>query len=366
MFVVLRSIILDRRGTKVDAMVLPRPTTTSGTKSTSTPPSWFQIWWTAARPHTLTASLCPCLVAYTANRQRGLPLNWQAAWTCFCATVQLGTNLHNDYADYCRGADTDARVGQARATARGWLTPQQTCAAAVAVLSVTLASGLYLLRESHQLDNAFLWCVILSSVFNAFAYTGGPFPLGYLGLGNFSLAYTGFGDVFVFLYFGLVATWMLPYLLSVSSSSGSSPPSWDWLSSQGLYGVQVGLLATNILVVNNLRDRHTDAMAHKRTTAVRFGRPFSEVEYATCLVGSYGMVVLVALRTAAAAVPYGNNRATVVVGRLLPLLSAPVAWREFQQVRRKDGADLNVHVGGAAKVQTLFCILLSLGLCLVP
>ena len=229
-------------------------------------PSTVQIWLAAARPHTLTASLCPCLVAAAATRS---PWHCQLLWTTFCLTVQLGTNLHNDYSDYVQGADTANRIGQPRATARGWLTPFQTCAAACASLTITTLSGVLLAWQTQQLDNMIVWFWMGTSIFNAFAYTAGPFPLGYIGLGNCSIAYAGLGDIFVLVYFGYVAVLMLPYLLENET---------DW-TAQWIYGTQVGLLATNIIVVNNLRDRHTDVQAHKRTTAVRFGRGFSLVEY---------------------------------------------------------------------------------------
>lgn len=305
-------------------------------------PSLFKIWWTAARPHTLTASLCPCMVSYASCRP---PLRWQWAWTLFCATIQLGTNLHNDYADFRRGADTSERLGHARATARGWLTPKQTCVAATVVLSVTFASGVYLLSEASQLDNGLLWFAILTSIFNAFAYTGGPYPLGYLGLGDFSLAYTGLGDIFVFLYFGLVATWMLPYLQSIHHRPV------DWIC-QAIYGSQVGLLATTILIVNNMRDRSTDIQAKKMTTAVRFGRRFSLYQYKFCLRVAYALIIIDYVRS-------GRSRI-----RLLPLASYPLAKIEIKAVSAKDGSDLNPHVGGAAKTQLLFCLLLALALIL--
>ena len=216
----------------------------------STPkPSTLKIWLTAARPHTLTASLSPCLVAYGSCHP---PAHLFAAWVVFCLTVQLGTNLHNDYADFVKGADTKERVGQARATAQGWLTPTQTCVAATAALTVTLTCGVYLVNATDQWRNPFLWFLILSSIFNAFAYTGGPYPLGYIGLADWSIAYAGLGDLFVFLYFGLVATLMLPYLMQIRQKDGSvtaeaDPTSLKW-SYQLVYATQVGLLATNIIV----------------------------------------------------------------------------------------------------------------------
>lgn len=316
----------------------------NGSSKTSDRPSAFRVWLTATRPHTLTASICPCLVAYAANhgallQQRHFLL---VAWVVFCVTIQIGTNLHNDYSDYVQGADTDKRVGQARATAQGWLTPYQTCAASVTVLSITFLAGCYLAMVTEQLGNGWLWFLILSSIFNAFAYTGGPFPLGYVGLGNWSIAYAGLGDIFVFLYFGLVATLMIPYLLSLQDDHNDII---DW-TAQWLYAVQVGLLATNIIVVNNLRDRHTDLSAGKHTTAVRFGKRFSLTEYGICLVGAFSLVLVDALR----------HRS---FPRLLPLLAMPLGFKEFKSISSLEGSALNQHVGGAAKVQTAFCILLS-------
>jgi 1,4-dihydroxy-2-naphthoate octaprenyltransferase len=306
-------------------------------------PSNVRIWATAARPHTLTASLCPCLVSFAATRP---PLHLQALAFLFCVTVQMGTNLHNDYSDYVQGADTDKRVGQPRATAQGWLTPTQTCTAACGCLSVTFLTGLYGMWLTNLWNDPLVWFVLLTSVFNAFAYTAGPFPLGYIGLEKWSIAYQGLGDIFVFVYFGLVATLMLPYAVSQSVQSVEI----DWRS-QWIYGAQVGLLATNIIVVNNLRDRHTDVLANKRTTAVRFGRTFALIEYVMCQVITYELVLVNA---------YDEKGFRAAM--LLPLLSIPLAFREAQAVFRKEGGDLNPHVGGAAKVQLAFCVLLSAGL----
>jgi len=231
-------------------------------------PSQIQIWLTAARPHTLTASLSPCIVAYAICRP---PAHLFAAWVIFCLTVQLGTNLHNDYADFVKGADTKDRVGQARATAKGWLTPKQTCVAATATLSVTFASGIYLMNAVDQWYNPFLWFLVVSSVFNAFAYTAGPYPLGYLGLSEWSIAYAGLGDAFVFLYFGLVATLMLPYLMFLqqhqqtdgSDNKNTAAAAMDW-SKQFMYASQVGLLATNIIVGKGLFFLYVLYMHHAR------------------------------------------------------------------------------------------------------
>ncbi|GKY93855.1 hypothetical protein MPSEU_000352400 [Mayamaea pseudoterrestris] len=319
-------------------------TSTISSAQASPRPSTLDIWVTAARPHTLTASLAPCIVAYAANRP---PWSIQLAWTLFCLSIQIGTNLHNDYADFWQGADDPKqRVGQARATAQGWISPQTTMLAAMGTLSVTLVCGIILmLLATGSLSDLTLWMINLSSIFCAIAYTGGPYPLGWL-LGNWSIAYAGLGEVFVMLYFGLAATLTIPYAMSLQKSLKID---WVW---QILYATQVGLLATNIIVVNNLRDRHSDARVDKRTTSVRFGRAFSLLEYRVCMLTSYALVL----------VEFVNR--TQSLTSLLPLLSFPLAVQEAKAVYHSDGAALNKHVGGAAKVQLLFCLLLASGILL--
>ena len=177
------------------------------------PPMW-KVWILASRPHTLTASIAPVLVGHSCAATSSNTFFLQTitlSWLFFCILIQLGTNLHNDYADFVMGADTCKRVGQARATQKGWLSPQQTCAGSTLTLTLALAIGLQLINK-HGRNDLFLWFIILSSVFNAVAYTGGPFPLGYIGMSNVSIAYSGLGDVFCFAYFGLVATLVIPYL----------------------------------------------------------------------------------------------------------------------------------------------------------
>lgn len=327
-------------------------------------PSTWRVWAMATRPHTLTASVCPCLVAY-ASLPRSSPSAgylWMV-WLLFCSSVQIGTNLHNDYSDFVQGADDPkTRVGQPRATAQGWLTPMQTCVAATGTLSVTLVCGIVLIGMTQQWTNSLAWFLILSSVFNAFAYTAGPYPLGYIGLERCSIAYSGLGDIFVFVYFGLVATWMLPYLLYCqncpSNPAATSPKEMIHsfsplaLSTIVISGIQVGLLATNIIVVNNLRDRHTDAFVGKNTTAVRFGRTFGDMEYVTCNAIVYALVVFNAWLC--------SNKLL----HLLPLLSLPMAIQETKSVLSKEAGDLNEHVGGTARVQLAFCVLLAASLLL--
>ena len=318
-------------------------------------PSYWKVWWVASRPHTLTASLAPVIVSFFAGLSKIEDLDSQhylwltIQWACFCMMMQLGTNLHNDYADFVKGADTDKRVGQARATQKGWLTPMQTALAARLVLGMGLLLGVQFIASIKGAPQTYSMIFIVStSIFNAFAYTGGPWPLGYIGLGNFSIGYSGLGDLFVFLYFGLVATLTLPFLYISTVQTDQDLGELLWILVP--YSVQVAALATNIIVVNNLRDRHTDVVANKRTLAVRFGARFCKIEFILMIVMAYGLVF----------VEWILNGFAIV--RLLPLLSFPVALSEIKAIHTKEGRALNPHVGGSAKVQLLFCILLSIAI----
>jgi 1,4-dihydroxy-2-naphthoate polyprenyltransferase len=347
------------------------------------PPSW-KVWVIASRPHTLTASVSPCIVAFgycynqyilssttsTSNYSinvidmKSLLYQYFFAWTLFCMTVQIGTNLHNDYSDYVQGADRkETRVGQLRATAQGWITPYETCCAATVTLSITLLTGIILIDMTHQIYNLWLWFWIVSSVFNAFAYTAGPYPLGYIGLSHCSIAYFGLADLFVFLYFGLVATYMLPYLLHCVTTQNTVTATTNVVPII-IYGIQIGLLATNIIVVNNLRDCATDALANKRTTTVRFGTTFSKLQYCSNYIITYLLVLITPFVIVSSTSP--GRQFSYYGWSWLPLLAIYPAYKEVQAIMYKRGADLNPHVGGAAKVQFLFCLLLMIRLLQVP
>lgn len=327
----------------------------SKSDASTRPPLW-KVWWIACRPHTLTASLAPVVVSYHVGVSKFTNLDYAAylvltlKWAAFCMLMQLGTNLHNDYADFVKGADTDKRVGQARATQKGWLTPFQTAIAASGVLMLGFVLGLDFMlgMDPNTGRRPYLVFIVATSIFNAFAYTGGPWPLGYIGLGDFSIGYSGLGDLFVFLYFGLVATLTLPFLYASRSESSSEQDLQGLLLSYAPYAVQVAALATNIIVVNNLRDRHTDVGANKRTLAVRFGATFCRVEFVSMLVLAYLLVVY----------DFWVNDRNLI--RLLPLATVVLAVKEIRAIFTKEGPLLNPHVGGSAKVQFLFCLLLSL------
>ncbi|HSH93539.1 MAG TPA: 1,4-dihydroxy-2-naphthoate polyprenyltransferase, partial [Roseimicrobium sp.] len=215
--------------------------------SSERPTAWV-IWAEAARPRTLPAAVAPVLVA-SALAMRDDLFNAQAALSClvFALLIQIGTNFANDYYDFIKGADTAERVGPRRAVAAGLVAPAAMKRAMIGVFAVAFLAGLSLLGFGG-------WPLLLigvASILCGIAYTGGPYPLGYNGL----------GDVFVFVFFGLVAVGAT-YFVQTGLVTGEVL----------LLGSGIGALATNILVVNNYRDVETDAKAGKRTLAVRFGR----------------------------------------------------------------------------------------------
>lgn len=343
-------------------------------------PSKLQVWMLASRPQTLTASIAPVFVGYTSTLQimhcnsdrhcdsaalddgtSTILLLLAIQFAVFASLIQIATNLHNDYADFVKGADTNKRVGQARATQKGWLTPYETCRGCTLCLLGAFWVGSYCLiplapqcaetvfgRKGLDFDPVMVF-VVLSSLFNAVAYTGGPFPLGYIGLGNISIGYSGLGDLFVFLYFGIVATMGAPYLYATKVACLPQTRLRQALNPSFARSLPIGFLAAAIIVVNNLRDRHTDICAGKKTMAVRFGGTFAKVEYLALVVGSYGFSI------------YFWTLEKETYTTLLPLLSFPMAIPQLKAVSfgGKDGQALNEHVGGTAKLQMFYCILMA-------
>jgi 1,4-dihydroxy-2-naphthoate octaprenyltransferase len=239
--------------------------------------------------------------------------------------IQVGCNLANDFFDFARGADTAERLGPARATQQGWLTPKQVAWGAGAALFLAMLVGTYLVAVGGW---PILW-VGIASLVSAVAYTGGPFPLGYHGL----------GDLFVLVFFGFVAVcgtvWVQGLVVPTTALYAALP---------------VGTLATAILVVNNLRDRHTDAVAGKRTLAVRMGPRATRLQYVLLVVAAYGVL------------PLGWGLGDLSPGWMLPFLCLPLAWREIRGVLMHDGAALNAHLAGTARLELVFGLLLALGM----
>jgi 1,4-dihydroxy-2-naphthoate octaprenyltransferase len=289
-------------------------------------PSPGRVWLAAARPRTLPAAVAPVLVGSALAFHDG-HLGELTALLClaFALLVQIGANFANDYYDFVQGADTTARLGPRRAVASGWVSPAAMRRAMVATLAAAILAGGGLIWRGGP----WMAAVGFGSVLCAIAYTGGPFPLGYHGL----------GDLFVFIFFGLVAVTMTYFVQT------------GWVSREAvLAAVPMGLLTANILVVNNYRDMETDAAAGKRTLVVVFGRGFARIQYALSL--------LIAL-----AVPVLFWRVGFGAGSLLPLVLAPLGWRLCRRLQAgRTPPELIALLGDTAKLVAAYALLFAVGI----
>ncbi len=315
-----------------DLATLPAPPSLAARAPTLPRRGSARAWLLAARPATLTAALSPVLVgsavAVTAGGGLGaLRIGPGIAALLGASLLQIASNFANDVFDYESGADTEHRLGPTRAVQAGLLSPRAMRRGLLVVILLALSIGVYLTMAVGPVIVA----IGIASILAALAYTGGPYPLGYHGL----------GDVFVMLFFGFVAVSGTTYV-----HLGAVPPL------ALLASLSVGALTTNILVVNNVRDRDTDVLAGKRTLAVRFGRRAGEREYAGLYLG--------ALFSPVAAVALGLAPWTA----LLALLTAPLAWSNVKSIRNADGRALNPLLGKSARLVLIYSALFSLGLAL--
>jgi len=288
-----------------------------------------RIWLMAARVRTLPAAVAPVLVgtSLALGASHFHPLAFVAA--LFGAIfIQVGTNLSNDYSDARRGADTEDRLGPVRVTACGLVPPSQVLLAMYVTFGLAVACGAYLVAVAGPE----LLAVGAASILAGVLYTGGPRPYGYEGL----------GELFVFLFFGIVA---------VAGSYFVQVQKLPWQAF--VCAVPVGLLASAILVVNNVRDIDTDRRAGKRTLAVRLGRERTRALYGAIVYVSYLLAPIPWL--------FGPLRAWL----LLPWLTLPVAVPLVRLVRnRTDGPSLNQALAQTGMLQLAFCMLLAAGLLL--
>jgi len=292
-------------------------------------PSGVRIWLMAARIRTLPAAVAPVLVgtALAGFFDVFHPLRFLAA-LIGAIFIQVGTNLHNDYSDARRGADTEDRLGPVRVTAGGLVPPGTVLIATYVSFGVAVLAGVYLVVVAG-------WQLLLvgaASILAGVLYTGGPRPYGYEGL----------GEVFVFLFFGVVA-------VAGSFFAQVRHVRWEAFA----LSVPVGLLAAAILVVNNVRDVETDRRAGKKTLAVRLGRQRTRTLFAAMIYGAYLLTPVTWL--------FGPLSAWV----LLPWLTLPVAASVVRTVRnRLDGPSLNGALAQTGMLQLAFCALLAAGLLL--
>jgi len=286
-----------------------------------------QAWFLAIRPKTLTAAAAPVLagVGVAAHHHTLRPLPALAA-LLGALLIQIATNLANDYYDFVRGGDTEERVGPVRVTQAGLIPPAAVKRGMIVTLLAALLVGVYLVSVGGR---PIVW-IGLASLALAVLYTGGPFPLAYHGL----------GDLFVFVFFGLVAVSGTYYVQGLA-----------WPPDAFLAGAAMGGLTTAILVVNNLRDIETDSKVGKRTLAVRLGETGTKVEY----------VLMMALALAVPLVGMawtGWPAHVLVVYVVLPFCIPPVRTvLTFEHPR-----ELLPALGQTSRVVFLYGVLLALGL----
>ena len=283
-------------------------------------------WVAGARPRTLPNSIVPVAVGTGVAVGAGSAVAWKAVLALVVSlALQIGVNYANDYSDGVRGTDTEARVGPMRLTGTGTAPPRQVLAAAWLSFAAAAVAGLVLVATSSW------WLLLIgaAAIAAGWFYTGGRTPYGYRGL----------GEVAVFVFFGLVAV-----AGTVFVQVGSVP--WTgWAAA-----VPIGLLSCSVLVINNLRDIHTDPDSDKVTLAVRLGEPRTRLLYQVCIVGAFAIAL-----TAAAA----NLWAALV------LLAAPLAVSPLRRVRTgQEGRDLILGLGETGRLQMAFGVLLTAGLAL--
>jgi 1,4-dihydroxy-2-naphthoate octaprenyltransferase len=287
----------------------------------------MRIWIMAARVRTLPASVAPVLVGTSLALGAGHfdPLAFAAA-LLGAVFIQVGTNLSNDYSDARRGADSEDRLGPVRVTAGGLVPPKQVLVATYATFALAVACGAYLVAVAGPE----LLAVGAASILAGVLYTGGPRPYGYEGL----------GEVFVFLFFGIVAV-VGSYFVQVQELP------WQAFAC----AVPVGLLASAILVVNNLRDIDSDRRAGKRTLAVRLGASRTRTLYAVMLAGAF----------ASAPLPWALGSMSAWL--LLTWVALPLALGVARTVQtRTDGPSLNGALARTGMLQLIFCLLYSAGI----
>ena len=284
----------------------------------------------ASRPKTLPAAAAPVIAgAFLAFWDHSFqPLTAAAALVC-ALLLQIGSNLANDVFDFQRGADAGGRLGPVRVTQTGLLTPREVKTAMGAVLTGAALCGLYL----SWISSWWLLGIGLLAILAAVGYSGGPIPFGYHGL----------GDVFVFVFFGLVAVGGTYYLQAGTVT----------VAAVGTAAAMGGLI-TNILVVNNLRDLRTDRKAEKRTLAVVLGPEWTRVEYGLWVLAAYTIPVLLV------------QGGKLPVGSLAVGLAAPWSVRLMGQLRRWKGRKLNQTLAETGQFALIYALLFGLGGSLFP
>lgn len=292
------------------------------------PPRW-QPWLLAARPKTLWAGFAPVLIG-TALAIAADAAHWPTALLCLllAISVQVGTNYSNDYFDFVKGTDTEDRVGPTRAVQAGWVTPATMRRASMLAFGVTMfCAAILALRAGWFILPFGLVCVLAGIL-----YTGGPFPLGYNGL----------GDLFAFVFFGPVAVVGTYYMQTLDCNWGIV-----------IAGVAPGMFAVALICVNNLRDVDGDRLAGKRTLPVLLGVAFARAEYLIAIAAALLVPVVLMVR-------YGYS-GWVLISLAVIALAIP-ALRLV--LTRREGPPLNKCLGLTGKMELVHSLLFAIGIVL--
>jgi len=293
----------------------------------SVPPTGWRVWWTAARPRTLPLAASPVLVGIALAWAEGTAPRWLTALATLLAAllIQIGTNLHNDAADHERGNDGADRLGPLRVTAAGWASAAAVRHAAHLAFVAAFALGIHLAIVGG-------WPIVaigLASLAAGYAYSGGPRPI----------SYSPFGELFVLVFFGLVAVGGSHYLQS-------GAPTLRALFA----GLAVGMPAAAVLLVNNLRDRGADLAAGRRTLAAVLGPAASRRLHAALMLLPFGLLPFFAPRPAA----------------WLALAALPATVAVIHRCRRAEGVAFNGVLADTARAQLIFGFLFAIGSLLPP
>lgn len=292
--------------------------------------NWVQRWMTAIRPKTLTAALSPVIVGWGLAVDAG-GFSWASALAAMIGAlmIQIGTNLVNDVVDFKKGADQEDRLGPTRVTLSGLLTAKQVWMGVYVSFGVAVLAGIYLTFAAGML------VVVIGtvSILAGLAYTAGPYPL----------AYSGLGDLFVLIFFGFVAVCGTVFVIS------GFVPGAAWLAAAG-----VGALTTNILVINNIRDVESDRRAGRKNIPVNFGRRAAEWEFGLMLILAFGaLVLLISLKFSD-------------YWMVMPFFTLPKGLGIWKKLRGGlSGASLNPVLGETAQMLFRYSLLLSLAF-LIP
>jgi 1,4-dihydroxy-2-naphthoate polyprenyltransferase len=289
-------------------------------------PSSLHAWVLAARPKTLWAGVAPVIIGIAMAVEAGA-FHWPSALAALVGAllIQIGTNFANDYYDWAKGTDTAARIGPTRATQSGLIAPRTMKVAMILTFALVFIPGAYILYRGGW---PFLAIGVVSIVCGIL-YTGGPYPLGYVGL----------GDLFVLIFFGPVAVGGTYYLQALNL------PSYVIVA-----GLAPGFFSVAILTVNNLRDIAGDQAAGKKTLAVRFGARFARAEYLlSLLIACIGIPLYLALT---------QGRYWTLLSAATLLLAVPSIRTVYRQ---SDGAALNATLAATGMLLLVFSLLFSLG-----